>query len=156
MAVILEFLNFIVPIEVIKAKYPGGWDQCLEDHSNLIGGRVWHDDYLFRDGAMNGSGIEELLDDWTDMGFIPTKIINGETVWNDLCVIDELNGVSRYTCDWLTYESIMRAAYLNGTDPDNLIRQIRPEEVYIPNPNEKRRVNYLDPAWKNEKVENNL
>lgn len=41
MTIALEFIDFIVPIAVIKKKYPGGWDQCLKDHENLIGGRVW-------------------------------------------------------------------------------------------------------------------
>lgn len=40
MAIDSEFIDFIVPIATIRAKYPGGWDQCLEDHEHLFGGRV--------------------------------------------------------------------------------------------------------------------
>ena len=40
MAIQLEVINFVVPIKIIKEKYPGGWEQCLKDHENLIGGRV--------------------------------------------------------------------------------------------------------------------
>ena len=29
MAIRLKFYDFIVPISTIRAKYPGGWDQCL-------------------------------------------------------------------------------------------------------------------------------
>ena len=65
MAVALEFIDFIVPIAVIKEKYPGGWEQCLKDHSDVIGGRVWHDEYLLRDGSMGSSGIEYLIEKWT-------------------------------------------------------------------------------------------
>ena len=36
MAIKLEFFDFIVPIKTIKKKYPGGWEQCLKDHDNLI------------------------------------------------------------------------------------------------------------------------
>ena len=61
MAVQLEFINFIAPIETINEKYPGGWEQRLKDHQNLIGGRVWFDDYLFRDGAMNPMDIGSLV-----------------------------------------------------------------------------------------------
>ena len=125
MAIMLEFLNLVVPIEVIKAKYIGGWEQCLKDHERYIGNTVWHDDYLFRDGAMNGYDIEVMVDEWTDKGFEPTEEINGKVVWKDLCVMGELGGVCNYTCDWLTYEPKMRAAYLNGTDPDNIIRAKR-------------------------------
>jgi len=53
MAVALEFIDLIVPVAVIRTKYPGGWDQCLRDHEFLIGGRVWFDDHLFSDGAMS-------------------------------------------------------------------------------------------------------
>ena len=52
MSISTEFIDFIVPIETIRQKYPGGWEQCLKDHENLINGRVWFDDYLIRDGAM--------------------------------------------------------------------------------------------------------
>lgn len=47
MAIQLEFIDFIVPRSVIEEKYPGGWVQCLKDHKNLIGGRVWYDEHLF-------------------------------------------------------------------------------------------------------------
>jgi len=61
MTIQLEFINFIVPISEIEEKYPGGWVQCLMDHENFFGGRVWYDEYLFRDGAMNPMNIEGLI-----------------------------------------------------------------------------------------------
>ena len=72
MAFALEFIDFIVPIAVIREKYPGGWEQCLIDHERLIGGRVWFDDHLLRDGAMNPNDIESLIEEWTELGFQPT------------------------------------------------------------------------------------
>ena len=69
MAIICEFIDLIVPIETIKAKYPGGWEQCLLDHRSLIGGRGWYDDHLFRDGAMNPNDIKYLVDRWRHLGF---------------------------------------------------------------------------------------
>ena len=57
MAIKLQFFDFIVTIKTIKKKYPGGWNQCLKDHNNLIGGRVWYDEHLFRDGAMSPNDI---------------------------------------------------------------------------------------------------
>jgi len=85
MAIELEFINFIVPIEVIKAKYPGGWDACLNDHANLIGGRVWYDDHLFRDGAMNTLDIDVLIERWQKNGLEPFEIVDGQQSWKDLC-----------------------------------------------------------------------
>jgi len=38
MAIALEFIDFVVPIALIRQNYPGGWAQCLQDHERLIGG----------------------------------------------------------------------------------------------------------------------
>jgi hypothetical protein len=61
MAVALEFIDFIVTIDTIRRKYPGGWKKCLEDHRNLIGGRVWNGVHLFRHGAMAPWAIGQLV-----------------------------------------------------------------------------------------------
>lgn len=63
MAIVLEFIDFIVPVEVIRQKYPGGWEGCLRDHEQLIGRRVWYDEHLFRNGAMNSRDIGTLIDE---------------------------------------------------------------------------------------------
>ena len=77
MAINTEFIDFIVPIETIRRKYPGGWEQCLQDHAPLLGGRVWHDDYLLRDGAMNPMDMQRLVQEWESMGFTSTVEENG-------------------------------------------------------------------------------
>jgi hypothetical protein len=69
MSIATEFIDFIVPIQTIRDKYPGGWEQCLKDHEHLIGGRIWYDEHLFRDGAMNPMDIESLVERWEAMGF---------------------------------------------------------------------------------------
>ena len=69
MAIATEFIDFIVPIETIRQKYPGGWEQCLKDHENLMNGRVWFDEHLFRDGAMGPLDIESIVERWEAMGF---------------------------------------------------------------------------------------
>jgi len=33
MAINTEFIDFIIPIDTIRKKYPGGWEQCLIDHA---------------------------------------------------------------------------------------------------------------------------
>jgi hypothetical protein len=38
MAIVLEFIDFILPVALIARKYPGGWEQCLADHRILIRG----------------------------------------------------------------------------------------------------------------------
>ena len=117
MAVALEFIDFIVPIAVIREKYPGGWEQCLKDHERLIGGRVWYDDHLLRDGAMNPHDIESLIDEWTALGFQPMEEIDGERRWKDVCVVESMFGGPTSPCEWLAIGEDGCSAYLKGTDP---------------------------------------
>ena len=67
MAVALEFLNLVIPIEKIEQHYPGGWGRYLDDHKNLIGRRIWFDDYLLRDGAMNPKDMSDFIDEWVGL-----------------------------------------------------------------------------------------
>jgi hypothetical protein len=120
MAVQLEFINLIVRIETIKAKYPGGWEACLEDHRDAIGGRIWFDDHLFRDGAMNPMDMQFLVTCWESLGFETNRDVDGTIVWQDVCVADYLNGNSR-PCDWLLHMETGRAVYLKGTEPGPVI-----------------------------------
>lgn len=83
MAIPLETISFIVPIRAIKQKYPGGWEQCLKDHEELINGRVWFDDELFRDGAMNMWDINALEAKWMGLGFLATDYCIMSTVANE-------------------------------------------------------------------------
>jgi hypothetical protein len=62
-------MDFIVPIDTIRRRYPGGWEKSLEDHRQLIGSRIWYDDYLFRDGGMAPSVIGELVGHRNAKGF---------------------------------------------------------------------------------------
>ena len=117
MAVALEFIDFIVPIAVIREKYPGGWEQCLKDHERLIGGRVWYDDHLLRDGAMNPHDIESLIDEWTALGFQPMEERDGDRRWKDVCVVESMLGGPTLPCEWLTLGEDGRSAFLEGTDP---------------------------------------
>lgn len=118
MAIQLEFIDFIVPRSVIEAKYPGGWLQCLKDHERLIGGRVWYDEYLFRDGAMNPMDIESLVNEWQSMGFNTHKENeDGMPIeWLDVCVCEGLLGGPTLKCDWLDVDLNTRTASLKGSD----------------------------------------
>jgi len=117
MAIVTEFLDFIVPIKVIDEKYPGGWAQCLGDHKGLIGGRVWFDKHLFRDGAMNPMDIELLVNHWTDLGSHCITDKNGESEWQDVCVFEGLFGGATLKCDWIDFDKKSRVAFLKGTEP---------------------------------------
>jgi hypothetical protein len=118
MSIQLEFINFIVPVSTIKDKYPGGWEQCLLDHRALIGGRVWYDDYLFRDGAMGSSDIEILIEKWSELGFNTHEAGDTPTKWLDVCVIDSFSGLT-LPCDWI--ELAEYSASLKGLPEKKII-----------------------------------
>ncbi len=120
MAIALEFIDFIVPISVIREKYPGGWEQCLQDHRQLIGGRVWHDDHLLRDGGMSPLDIEHLIEEWAALGFQATEERNGRRAWKDCCVVESLLGGATLPCDWLAIGEDGCSAYLKGTEPGEI------------------------------------
>lgn len=125
MAVELEFIDFVVPIATIREKYPGGWKQCLIDHQNLLGGRLWYDEHLLRDGAMNPSDIGELVEEWAALGFQPTEIIDGVRVWKDMCVVESMFGGPTLPCSWLEVDIEMRCAFLKGRSIGEVIGRDR-------------------------------
>jgi hypothetical protein len=108
MGVSLEFIDFIVPIKIIEEKYPGGWAQPF------IGGRVWYDDHLFRDGAMNPSDMGQLVAEWQDLGFQVVVEKDGTEHFQDACVVEWMFGGAVKPCDWIGYHPKAPAAYLKG------------------------------------------
>ena len=121
MAIETQFIDFIVPIHIIRQKYPGGWEQCLLDHQELIGGRVWYDEHLFRDGAMSPQGIEALVQFWESLGFECYKEIDGKPCWQDVCVFEGMFGGATMPCDWLAVDKNTGGVYLAGTQPSILV-----------------------------------
>lgn len=114
MAIALYCMNLLVPVQVIKAKYPGGWAQCLKDHEAWINGKVWFDEHLFHDGAMDPQAIGNLIKKWSALGFEITEVRDGRTAWKDVCCIEYAGH------DWpawleLTTDGV--TAYLAGTEP---------------------------------------
>jgi len=120
MAVSLEFIDFIVPRAVIEEKYPGGWDKCLKDHANALGRRVWHDEHLFRDGAMNPRDIQILVEEWIDLGFEAFVDIDGQKHWKDCCVVEHMFGGPTLPCDWIEFDP-KGFAWQKGVEPGEVI-----------------------------------
>ncbi|MEO9162274.1 MAG: hypothetical protein ABI349_07775 [Casimicrobiaceae bacterium] len=121
MAVALEFIDFVVRVETIRAKYLGGWEACLADHARILGHRVWYDEHLLRDGAMNPRDIARLLDEWEALGFVPTETVGGVLRFRDVCVVETLLGGARLPCDWLEVDWERRAGFLKGTAPGPVV-----------------------------------
>lgn len=120
MAIMTEYINLIVPIKVIKDKYRGGWGRCLQDHAELIGGRVWYDDYLFRDGAMNPMEMKSLIEEWEKMGFTLFDEKDGKRFWKDVCVYETMLGDRTIRCEWLEVDAKSTAVSLKGAPPSKL------------------------------------
>ena len=111
MAIKLEFFDIIIPIKTIEKKYPGGWKQCLIDHNGSIGGKVWYDDHLFRDGAMSPNDIGYLVEWWSDKGF-DAYDESEKPNWLDFCVVQSIFGGPTLPCDWI--EVCGRTAHLKN------------------------------------------
>jgi hypothetical protein len=112
MAVRLEFINLLIPIKNIDAHYPGGFKKFREDNRSLLGGRLWHDDHLLRDGAMNPRDMESLVGYWKELGLVPLAQIDGKQHWQDMCVVEELAGGPTLPCSWIAIDMTERSACL--------------------------------------------
>lgn len=117
----LEFINLIVPVRTINEKYPSGLKGYLNDHGSKLGRVTWYDDHLVRGGGvMDSDMMEGLIAQWSRMGFQATEWVGGKEVWKDFCVVDSL-GISLYDCDWLTFGSASRSAWLVGTEAGQVV-----------------------------------
>ena len=119
MAIKTEFIDFIVSVAAIRAKYPGGWEACLKDHAPLIGGRVWYDDYLFRDGAMSPHDIGMLVEEWTALGLTGRAQVDGQDCWIDFCVHESMFGGATLPCAWLVRHGSWSVAHVD--DPGSAV-----------------------------------
>jgi len=117
MAIAIEYISLVVPIQSITEKYPGGWRGFVEEHAKLIGKIVWYDSYLCHaGGAMDSGDIDSLIDKWEKLGFEATEIIGEKRIWKDFCVFSSYGG-SNYTCPWLCIDPGRRIAWLADTEP---------------------------------------
>jgi hypothetical protein len=121
MAIHMEHIDVIVPIKIIKEKYIGGIEKCLADHKELIGKKVWYDNHLFRDGAMNAEDAEKIVRNWKRNGLDVCEEFEGKPIkWKDVCVHEMMWGVT-LECDWLIRDSKTRSLYLKGTEKGEII-----------------------------------
>ena len=121
MAIVLDFIDLVVPIETIRQKYPGGWEGCLRDNADFIGGAVWYDEHLFREGAMSPQDINYLCARWEEIGFEIKDSKDGKPVWKDICVVESMGGGPTLPCEWLIFDWEKNIAYLKGTEPGKII-----------------------------------
>lgn len=104
MSIQCEFIDLIIPIKNIDLVYSGGFKKFKKDHIAGFNGRLKHDDYLFRDGAMNPKDIKFLIEKWENMGLKGVEDINGKKQWKDFCVVEGMFGGPTLQCDWIEFD----------------------------------------------------
>ena len=104
MAIQCEFINFIIPIDKIDSVYSGGFRKFKEDHIQGFSGRLYHDNFLFRDGAMSYMDIDKLINYWESMGLRGIVIINDKKQWKDFCVVESMFDGPTLPCDWIEFD----------------------------------------------------
>ena len=121
MAIALEFLNLVIPIKNIEQHYRGGWEQYLDDHEQLIGRRLWFDDYLLRDGAKDPKDMSKLIDEWVDIGLRTIEETNGKPRWVDCRVIASIFNAPTLPCNWVQLSPNGWSASLKGHPPGEIV-----------------------------------
>jgi hypothetical protein len=121
MAVRLEFINLIIPIHTIEENYPGGFSSYKIENLDMFGRRLWHDDHLFRDGAMDPMSAESLVRFWSDQGLEPFEQREGRKSWKDMCVVEGMFRGLTLPCEWLEYDRENNCVFLKGTDKGAII-----------------------------------
>jgi hypothetical protein len=106
MAVNIQFLNLLIPISKIDKYYKGGFEQYKIDRKN----NFESDDYLVKEGAMSSYDIENMVNDWEKLGLKPFVDINGKNKWEDVCVVDQLCGLT-LPCEWVQINNNGTASY---------------------------------------------
>jgi TPR repeat protein len=117
MAIALEFLNLIIPLDNIR-RAKGDKAQYILSRLQAGGGFIapteWHDEHLYRDGSMGGYEVKDWIREWENMGLQAIDESNGKEHWKDICVADRSVG-STLPCDWLEFDPWNKCVHLKGT-----------------------------------------
>ena len=117
MTIHVEMYNIIIPKNILRNKYPGGFDQYLKDNIAYLGNIIWWDDHLLRYGSMDREDILERLRHLESLGFIITEERDdGKKYWVDVyafgCLLKPDEPVS--DPDWLCFSSTGCGVYMKG------------------------------------------
>ncbi len=105
MAIPLSCFNLIIPRHLIEKKYPGGWQQCLYDHSPLDNYAAAYDDNLFRISVMNTIGMGMLLNKWSRHGFKTYAKKSASPHWLEVCIVQSMMNQPTLPCKWVKIEN---------------------------------------------------
>lgn len=127
MAILSMFYSVIIPIENLRrilAKEE--LQKAFMERSHK--GKIWFDDYLYREGSMNPADNEAIIKFWEDKGLVPVEMKNGKKHWKDLCLVQCPELEPTLPCDWIEvfYEDVAgRNLYVNlkGKPRGRLVRE---------------------------------
>lgn len=114
MAIHCEFIDLIIPIANIDRVYPGGFAQFKKDHEQGFSGVLWHDDHLFRTGAMDPRSMDGMIEEWEKRGLHGIVEKDGARYWQDFCIVESFLGGPTLPCDWLEFDREHRCVFLKG------------------------------------------
>ncbi len=119
MAVVLEFIDLIIPIATIEQCAVGGFQGFLREEGEWVGKMIWWDDHLCRaDGAMNSADVSSMIRKWEERGLRAFTGEGDDRAWSDLSVIDAWRG-PRWPCPWLAFDKAI--AWHSGFPPGNAL-----------------------------------
>lgn len=120
MAVFCEFINVIIPISKIDEVYKGGFNKFKADNKEMFKGRYWHDECLFRDGAMNRVDSANIRDYWESKGLVGFVEDEKGNYWKDFCVISVPFGLTN-PCNWVEFDNETCSAFFKGENRGEVI-----------------------------------
>lgn len=114
MAIHCLFINLIIPIANIDRVYPGGFARFKEENKEAFSKRMWHDEFLFRAGAMSPQEIENMVYGWEKLGLQGVIDKDGKEQWGDMCVVESLFRGLTLPCDWIVFDRENSCVYMKG------------------------------------------
>jgi hypothetical protein len=90
MAIFLECINLVIPIEVLDScQAVGGFRGFLQSEADWIGRMVWYDEHLCRaGGAMSPDDARAMVQQWERRGLRGRVEQGGRVVWQDFCILE--------------------------------------------------------------------
>ena len=120
MAIRIERLNIIVPIEKINSIFPGVFSGFVQKNRRNFGGTIWYDDFLLREGALTPVELKKQLSVWESIGFKKDE---------DICVVSDVPGVTQSKCDWMVFGPNRAYVYMAGHEQGEIIGRVEMQRI---------------------------
>jgi hypothetical protein len=98
MAVPIEFISVVIPVQTIEERFHGGLARFRE-----ILGDGQTDGKLVRLGGMSQMAVSWIINDLERGGLKGIHVREGKEYWLDFCVVDSCSGPT-LPCDWIKVE----------------------------------------------------